>query len=130
VLAHGNGLDCRLYMSGSTSRGRRPPCGAIRSAASSPAATCQTSPDGRAVSYEKTEATCLLLVRNLNTCGYIQVKKAKGRIDRARRRFVKFVKCETGSYIATKNPALNCFGRNIRSVRLAFKGLINGNRSV
>ena len=62
MLAHGNGLVCGLFMSGSAARGRGTPRGGTRPLrAACPAASgCQT-PGGGARPFEEAEETCHLL---------------------------------------------------------------------
>jgi len=62
VLAHGNGLVCGLFMSGSTARGRRPgPCGGTLHPPSGTTSGCQTHAGGGARSFEEAEETGHLL---------------------------------------------------------------------
>ena len=84
MLAHGNGLDWGLYMSGSAARGRRPARGGTSAAAACPAARgCKTHAGGGAHPFEEAKATGLLLDLLADILGGIEVKKADGRMDRA-----------------------------------------------
>lgn len=57
MLAHGNSLDCGLFMSGSAARAASATRGGTRPAAASAGRGCQTpAADGAARSFEEAEA--------------------------------------------------------------------------
>jgi hypothetical protein len=83
VFAHGIGLDCGLCLSGTTAPGT--PARRGSPAAAAPAAGgCQTRAGG-ASPFEEAEGTRLLLDRLAKYfAGESRLKKANGRMDRAR----------------------------------------------
>jgi hypothetical protein len=81
--AHGNGLGCGLYMSGSAACGRRSPRGGTTPTACPAARGCKTPAGGGARPFEEAEATRLLLDLLAGMLGGIPDKKADGRMNRA-----------------------------------------------